>query len=87
MKKVIISIVLFFLALPSMFAQCSMCRATIESSISDGGGIGTGFNNGILYLMVMPYILLGLGFYFWYKKSRIAQEKRLQLLKVLNRAQ
>lgn len=37
------------------FAQCAMCKATIES---DAGDVGKGVNNAILYIMVMPYILL-----------------------------
>lgn len=36
-------------------AQCSMCRAVVESDIS---GKGTGINNGIVYLMAFPYILV-----------------------------
>lgn len=38
-------------------AQCSMCRAVVESDIS---GKGSGINNGIVYLMAFPYALVAL---------------------------
>lgn len=39
------------------FGQCSMCRAVVESDIS---GKGAGINNGIVYLMAFPYMLVAL---------------------------
>ena len=46
----------FFYYLPSN-AQCAMCRAAIES---EGNGVkATAINDGIVYLMVIPYILVG----------------------------
>jgi hypothetical protein len=35
-----------------------MCKASAESSIGTGGTIAKGVNNGIIYLMGVPYILL-----------------------------
>ncbi|WP_051364235.1 hypothetical protein [Flavobacterium limnosediminis] len=55
--------VLFFLFLVSCFfsletnAQCAMCRAALESEES---GVQAGaVNDGIVYLMAIPYILVG----------------------------
>jgi hypothetical protein len=40
-------------------AQCAMCRATAESATDNvSKGIGEGLNSGIVYLMVVPYLLL-----------------------------
>ena len=39
-------------------AQCAMCRAVAESSQSGGSSIADGLNDGILYLMAFPYVLL-----------------------------
>lgn len=50
------------------FAQCAMCRATAESDLDTGGSIARGLNMGILYLMAIPYIILILGAYFFFKK-------------------
>lgn len=40
-------------------AQCAMCKATAESASDNiDQSIGEGLNNGILYLMGIPYLLL-----------------------------
>ena len=49
-----------------------MCKAVVESNLKEGGNVGAGLNNGILYLMAMPYVaalLFGI-FYFLQKKKR-----------------
>ena len=45
---------LFFLGEAS--AQCSMCRAVLESG--DAQETAKGINNGIIYLMAIPYVLV-----------------------------
>jgi len=51
-----------------MEAQCAMCRAVVESEV--GGKTAEGLNNGIVYLMAIPYLLVaGLGFLI-YRKFR-----------------
>ena len=37
-------------------AQCSMCRAVLESE--EGQQTAKGINNGIVYLMAIPYVLV-----------------------------
>ncbi len=37
-------------------AQCSMCRAVLESG--DAKETAKGINNGIIYLMAIPYVLV-----------------------------
>ncbi|PWL39280.1 hypothetical protein DKG77_00105 [Flagellimonas aquimarina] len=49
-------------------AQCAMCRAVVESEAD--GKIAEGINNGIVYLMAIPYVLVAGLFYFIYKKMR-----------------
>lgn len=46
-------------------AQCAMCRAVLESE--DGGNQAQAVNDGIVWLMIFPYILVGLAFYGVYK--------------------
>ena len=60
---------LLLLLFPSLMeAQCAMCRAVVESEV--GGKTAEGLNNGIVYLMAIPYILVaGLAFVI-YKKIR-----------------
>ena len=56
MKKSIIFSSLFLLSSDKIFAQCAMCKSVVESNIEGGSAIGAGLNDGILYLMAMPYI-------------------------------
>lgn len=47
-------------------AQCAMCRAVLETE--EGSGMAEGINDGIIYLMVIPYLLIaGIGIII-YKK-------------------
>ena len=49
-------------------AQCAMCRAVLESEST--GKAAEGINNGIVYLMAIPYVLVAGLFYFIYRKMR-----------------
>jgi len=72
MKKRLILTALFFLfALGDIMAQCAMCRATVGSNLSEGRNtIGTGLNFGILYLLVIPYLIVGLGVFFYIRAAK-----------------
>lgn len=70
MKKIILGVlVVAVLLIPQTTeAQCAMCRAVLES---DGNtAAAEGINNGIVYLMAIPYVAIGVLFYFVYKKMR-----------------
>jgi len=43
------------------FAQCAMCRASLESESNQA--TAESVNNGIVYLMALPYILVAAAFY------------------------
>jgi len=49
---------LLVLGVEEVSAQCSMCRAVLQSE--EGQATAKGINNGILYLMAIPYLLVGL---------------------------
>lgn len=70
MKKFrVIGIVLLLLILPEFAAaQCAMCRAVLESE--GNVEIAEGINNGIVYLMAIPYVLVAVLFYFVYRKMK-----------------
>ncbi len=54
-----------------------MCKASAESSIKDGNKTAAGLNTGIMYLLFMPYLLVGGLGYYWYvsnKKKQQAEE-------------
>ncbi len=75
MKIKIAFLLILFVLLPTLAdAQCAMCRAVLESEGSQSAA--EGINDGILYLMVFPYILIGgIGFFIYrsYKKRRSAE--------------
>ncbi|GAB4141757.1 MAG: hypothetical protein Fur0041_16970 [Bacteroidia bacterium] len=57
-------------------AQCAMCKATVESNNSNGGTAAGGINDGIIYLMFIPYILLA----FFFRKRIFTFLKELRAL-------
>ncbi|MGB0881458.1 MAG: hypothetical protein ACPGSO_00790 [Vicingaceae bacterium] len=66
-QKKILSLLFLILINVSAFAQCAMCKATLESDLESGGSVGKGINNGILYLMAFPYLLFVIVGYFIYR--------------------
>jgi hypothetical protein len=47
-----------------------MCKAIAESSQQGGSAIAEGLNDGILYLMAFPYILLFTLGILWYRNKK-----------------
>lgn len=70
-------VILIFLALVifalNLNAQCAMCKAAVEANLKEGGSAGAGLNQGILYLMAMPYIALFVFGVFYYFQKRNKQ--------------
>lgn len=64
----------FFLLLCFFFsintnAQCAMCRAVLETE--EGGVKAEAVNDGIIYLMIFPYLLVGiLGYAIYRMKTK-----------------
>jgi hypothetical protein len=67
-KLIFLLVVCLFLVPEIVEAQCAMCRAVLESEST--GNAAKGINNGIVYLMAIPYILVAGLFYFIYRKMR-----------------
>ena len=53
--KFVLLVILFFLA-DATLGQCAMCRAVLESE--EGQASAKGINDGIVYLMAIPYIVV-----------------------------
>ena len=59
----IVFLILFFIQSFVVNSQgCSTCRAQIINSSKDDFTVGNGLNTGILFLMIVPYIILFLLF-------------------------
>lgn len=62
-------ILLILLFMPELAeAQCSMCRAVLESEADQS--TAEGINDGIIYLMIFPYLLIGGVGYFIYRSRK-----------------
>ena len=55
-------------------AQCAMCRAVLTS---EGNAVkAQAVNDGIVYLMVIPYLLVaGIGYYIYRMRKRSKQQQ------------
>lgn len=65
------------------YSQCAMCRSTVESNVGTGStdsdsDVGAGLNTGILYLMLIPYVLVGTVGFLWYRSNRHKKAKAAQ---------
>lgn len=68
MKSFYQKIILLLLLIVSpniLSAQCAMCRAALQTG--DQQNIAEGINHGITYLMMFPYILVGILGYVVYR--------------------
>ncbi len=82
MKSIVVTLVLVLgivMLMPVIdseaIAQCPMCRMSAESNLKDGGSAGKGLNKGILYMLTMPYLLVGgIGFLWWKNRRRLSDE-------------
>ncbi|MDO6736238.1 hypothetical protein [Wenyingzhuangia sp. 2_MG-2023] len=57
-------------SIPFGYSQCAMCKAVVENGDS---GLAEGLNDGIVTLMVIPYILVAIiAFILWrnYQKNK-----------------
>jgi hypothetical protein len=68
LKIAILFFLIFFLVPEFAEAQCSMCRAVLESEADQS--TAKGINDGILYLMIFPYLLIGGVGYFIYRSRK-----------------
>ena len=54
-------------------AQCAMCRAVLENE--EGQSAAKGINDGIVYLMSIPYIIVfSLGFFIYWKYFKVKKK-------------
>ena len=68
MKKYYLFFILFFITTIDVQSQCSMLSAMMEND--QGYESAKGLNRGIVYLMSIPYILIGLIIWKIYKTNK-----------------
>ena len=85
MKKIFFLFVFICLALTfETLAQCPMCRMSAETNLNDGGTMASGLNTGIIYLLSIPYLLISIIGFLWWRNSQImAEEEALEEIRLL----
>jgi hypothetical protein len=73
MKKLLFGLVFALLSLASLApaqAQCVMCKSQVEAARAERDDFDpAGLNRGIVYMMTVPYILMGAVGFFWYRRT------------------
>lgn len=70
-KIAFLGVVLYLCNSSTSFSQCAMCRAAIET---EGNATkAEALNDGIVYLMAMPYVLVGILGYIIYRMRKKKQ--------------
>lgn len=64
-KKTMLVLAFFATSFQSFFGQCAMCRASLQNEANSAKAVAV--NNGIVYLMIIPYVLVAIMFYAIYK--------------------
>ncbi len=62
------------------YGQCPMCKMSAESNLKNGGTAGKGLNTGILYMLALPYTLVGVIGFIWWKNNRRYREDEVEVL-------
>lgn len=75
MKKQLFVLTLFLLVIDFIYAQgCSQCRLVTEQSTELGeNSFGSSINYGILFLLIVPYLLIA----FFFRKGLIKFFRRI----------
>lgn len=69
-------IVLAFNLMPVLLdAQCAMCNETVKSGTENQPENAKSLNTGIIFLMVIPYLLLGTFVFLWWRFRKQAREE------------
>ena len=68
MNRIILILLIFVLSSTESFAQCSMLSAIMETDQQYEAA--KGLNRGIIYLMSIPYILVGLIIWKIYRTNK-----------------
>lgn len=63
-------VIISLLFIQGVQAQCAMCSLTAQAATENGNTQGFGLNDGILFLLFMPYLAVIVVGIIWYKKFR-----------------
>ena len=73
-NKILFFFIILVIFTNNVFSQCAMCKAVVEANLESGDTKGAGLNEGILFLMAMPYtsVLIFGVFYYIQKQKKLS---------------
>ena len=72
--RILLSLVFILVLSNDVEAQCAMCRAVLETEESQSAA--EGINDGIVYLMIFPYLLMaGVAYFIWKSRKKTRTEE------------
>ncbi|NQD71179.1 hypothetical protein HP439_10645 [Sphingobacterium shayense] len=73
----LLSMSMILLLYTNASAQCAMCSLNAQNSTTNGNTQGNGLNDGILFLLAIPYLIaIGIGI-LWYTKYRKSSSNKI----------
>jgi len=70
-NKILFVFIALFIFTNNAFSQCALCKDAVESNLESGDTKGAGLNEGILFLMAMPYsAVLIFGIFYYIQKTK-----------------
>ncbi|WP_247235909.1 hypothetical protein [Telluribacter sp. SYSU D00476] len=77
LMRCVAMLVVVLLTTADVWAQCAMCRGSVESTMGNGrNNVGVGLNTGIMYLFFIPYLAVAIIGYLWYRNSKKLRAER-----------
>jgi high-affinity nickel permease len=70
-----IVVILSALAIEAMAQGCPMCKTSLEEARKNGSMVGNTLNNGILYLLALPYLVIAAFGVIWYRNAKAKKAK------------
>lgn len=83
MKRILLALFIFLggmLLSGDTSAQCPMCKMSAESNLKNGGTAGRGLNTGILYMLALPYTLVGVIGFIWWRNNKRNEVDEVEVL-------
>jgi uncharacterized paraquat-inducible protein A len=58
-----------------VLAQCPMCKTSLEEARKNGSEVGSTLNNGILYLLALPYSIALVFGVIWWRNAKLKKQR------------
>ncbi|MCS6904168.1 MAG: hypothetical protein RML72_03135 [Bacteroidia bacterium] len=79
-RKFLLNLFVVFILLccfEGISAQCPMCKMNVQAAQKRGEKVGLGLNSGILFLLSMPYLVVGAIGLVWYLQNKKKKQKEV----------